>query len=130
MVISTDLSKKPTIAKPSGDPPTKLYSRDIVKGKGAKAKNGDNVTVQYVGVSVLDGRAVRRLVGPRARRFTFELGKRRWSSPAGIRASPGMRRAAAGCSSSRPTSPTDDQGQGTIGPNETLIFVIDLKKIG
>ncbi len=37
LVISKDLKTKPAIAKPSGDPPTKLYSRDIVKGKGKKA---------------------------------------------------------------------------------------------
>src|SRR5215207_2932208 len=49
--ISEDLDKKPEIAKPSGDPPDDLYSRDIVEGKGKAAKTGDNVSMQYVGVS-------------------------------------------------------------------------------
>src|SRR5687768_4020739 len=49
--ISTNLEEKPTIAQPGGEPPSKLVKEDVVKGKGATAKAGDNVTVQYVGVN-------------------------------------------------------------------------------
>ena len=50
-----DTSTKPQIAKPSGPPPKKLVTKDIVTGKGATAKPGDQVTVQYVGVSYSTG---------------------------------------------------------------------------
>ena len=50
-----DTSTKPEIPKPTGSPPRKLVTEDIVKGKGRAAKAGDNVTVQYVGVSFSTG---------------------------------------------------------------------------
>ena len=53
--ISKDTSTKPEIPKPTGEPPTKLVKRDVVVGKGRAAKPGDQVTVQYVGVSFSTG---------------------------------------------------------------------------
>jgi peptidylprolyl isomerase len=50
-----DTSTKPQIPKPTGSPPRRLVADDIVKGKGKAAKPGDNVTVQYVGVSFSTG---------------------------------------------------------------------------
>ena len=46
-----DLTKKPTVDVPAGDPPKTLQSKDIVVGTGAEAVNGKKVSVQYVGVS-------------------------------------------------------------------------------
>ncbi len=46
----TDLSKKPKLSKGEGDPPSELVVQDVVVGKGEKAKSGDTVAVQYVGV--------------------------------------------------------------------------------
>ena len=71
--ISTDLKTKPEIAKPAGDPPTKLYSRDIVTGKGKKAENGDSVSVQYVGVSYSNGEQF-DASWDRGEPFQFQLG--------------------------------------------------------
>ena len=51
----TDTSVKPVIDKPSGVPPRKLVKEDIVKGRGAGAKPGDIVVVNYVGVSFSTG---------------------------------------------------------------------------
>ena len=48
--VSTDLSQKPGVPKPTGPAPTTLVKKDIVVGKGKEAKKGDKVTVQYVGV--------------------------------------------------------------------------------
>jgi peptidylprolyl isomerase len=47
---SADLDKKPVVSKGSGDPPSELVVKDIVAGKGKRAKAGDTVGVQYVGV--------------------------------------------------------------------------------
>jgi peptidylprolyl isomerase len=47
---STDLDKKPVVSKGSGDAPSELVVKDIVVGKGKRAKAGDTVGVQYVGV--------------------------------------------------------------------------------
>ena len=47
---STDLDKKPVVSKGDGDPPSELVVEDIVVGKGKRAKAGDTVGLQYVGV--------------------------------------------------------------------------------
>jgi peptidylprolyl isomerase len=125
--ISTDLTKKPSIAKPSGDPPTKLYSRDIVTGKGKAAKTGDSVSVQYVGVSFSNGEQF-DASWDRGDPFQFQLGQQMvikgWDDGV-VGMKPGGRRLLV----IPPAQAYGAQGQGSIGPNETLMFVIDLKKI-
>jgi peptidylprolyl isomerase len=126
--ISTDLKTKPTIAKPSGDPPTKLYSRDIVKGKGKKATNGDSVSVQYVGVSFSNGEQF-DASWDRGDPFQFQLGAQMviagWDQ--GVA---GMREGGRRLLVIPPDLGYGASGQGSIAPNETLIFVIDLEKVG
>ena len=128
MEISKDLSKKPAISKPSGDPPAKLYSRDIVTGKGEKAASGDGVTVQYVGVSYSNGEQF-DASWDSGQPFQFQLGAQMviagWDQ--GVA---GMRKGGRRMLVIPPDLAYGPSGQGPIGPNETLIFVIDLKKIG
>ena len=50
-----DTAVKPEIPKPTGTPPRKLVTEDIVKGKGPGAKPGNTVTVKYVGVNFSNG---------------------------------------------------------------------------
>lgn len=45
----TDTSVKPTIEAPEDPAPTELVINDIVEGSGPAAKDGDKVSVQYVG---------------------------------------------------------------------------------
>jgi peptidylprolyl isomerase len=45
-----DLSKKPEMPKQDGEAPKELVAEDLVVGKGTAAKEGDTVSVQYVGV--------------------------------------------------------------------------------
>jgi peptidylprolyl isomerase len=128
MVISTDLKTKPEVAKPSGAPPAKLYSRDIVKGKGKKAASGDGVTVQYVGVSYSSGEQF-DASWDRGDPFQFQLGAQMviagWDQ--GV---VGMREGGRRMLVIPPDLGYGAQGQGSIAPNETLIFVIDLEKVG
>jgi peptidylprolyl isomerase len=127
LVISKDLKKKPSIAQPSGSPPTKLYSRDIVKGKGKAAKKTDNVTVQYVGVSYSTGEQF-DASWDAGKPFTFGLGKsaviKGWDQ--GV---PGMKVGGRRLLVIPPDLAYGDQANGKIAANETLIFAIDLKKI-
>ena len=125
---SKDLSKKPTIPKQNGDAPTQLVKSDIVKGKGATAKAGDTVEVQYVGVRFRDGKQF-DASWDRGQPFTFPLG-------AG-QVIPGWDQGVAGMKVGgrrQLTIPSDLAygAQGAppdIAPNETLIFVVDLKKV-
>jgi peptidylprolyl isomerase len=50
-----DTKSKPAIPKPTGSPPKKLVVKDIVVGKGRAAKKGDQLSMQYVGVTFDDG---------------------------------------------------------------------------
>ncbi|HEV7806881.1 MAG TPA: FKBP-type peptidyl-prolyl cis-trans isomerase [Solirubrobacteraceae bacterium] len=127
LVISTDLKKKPEIGKPSGEPPTKLYQRDIVTGKGKAAKTGDSVSVQYVGVSYSTGEQF-DASWDRGDPFPFQLGQKMvitgWDE--GV---VGMKVGGRRMLVIPPDLAYGAQGQGSIGPNETLVFVIDLEKI-
>ena len=51
-----DPDRKPKVPKGSGDPPTELVVQDLIVGKGKRAKAGDMVTVQYVGVLFSNGK--------------------------------------------------------------------------
>jgi peptidylprolyl isomerase len=127
--VSTNLEAKPEIGKPSGEPPAKLVKEDIVVGKGKAAKQGDQITVHYVGVNYSTGDQF-DASWDRGEPATFGLEKGTlidgW-----IRGIPGMK-----VGGRRKLTIPPDLGYGAQGqppaipPNETLVFVIDLKKIG
>jgi peptidylprolyl isomerase len=126
--ISRDLDQKPEIPKPGGTPPTELEGEDIVEGKGKAVKDGDRVTVQYVGVSFSTGEEF-DASWERDEPFEFTLGAGEvipgWDE--------GLKGMKVGGRRKLTIPPELAYGQNgsppAIGPNETLIFVIDLKKI-
>jgi len=123
-----DTKTKPAIPKPSGEPPAALQVDDIVEGKGKKANKGDSVSVQYVGVSYSTGEEF-DASWDRGEPFSFELGAGMviagWDEGvAGMKV--GGRR--------QLTIPADKAygpagSPPAIGPDETLIFVIDLLEV-
>ena len=124
-----DTKSKPTIPKPKGSPPKKLVVRDIVKGKGRAAKKGDQLTMQYVGVTFADGQEF-DASWDSGSPFEFKLGNgdviKGWDQGlVGIK--PGGRReliipAKLGYGA---------QGQPPdIPPNAALVFVVDALKVG
>lgn len=127
LAISTDLERKPEIPKPSGDPPSKLYTRDIVKGQGTRAKTGDGVSVQYVGTSFSDGEQF-DASWDRGEPFQFQLGAQ-MVIPGWEQGVAGMRAGGRRMLVIPPDLAYGPNGSGPIGPNETLIFVIDLEKV-
>jgi peptidylprolyl isomerase len=124
--ISKNLSKKPEIPAPSGEPPAELQKIDIVKGKGKVAEPCDNVTVQYVGNSWSTGTQFDASWDRGREGFTFPLG--------GGQVIPGWDQGVAGMKVGgrrRITIPPNlaygKRGAGgVIGPDETLVFVVDL----
>ena len=120
---------KPEIAKPKGPAPKKLRSEDLEEGTGTEAKAGDLVTVQYVGVSWSTGEEF-DASWDRGEPFQFTLGAGEvipgWDQGlVGMRV--GGRR--------QLTIPSElaygPQGSPpAIGPDETLVFVIDLEQVG
>lgn len=119
------LSEKPTIRAHKGPAPKRLVIKDIIKGDGPKAKNGDVLTVDYVG-ALYSNDKIFDSSWHRDEPFTFTLGQGEviegWERGfVGMRV--GGRREliipavlAYGSKGSPPTIP----------PNSTLIFVVDL----
>jgi peptidylprolyl isomerase len=125
--VGTDTKKKPKVLTPQGDPPTKLVVRDIVKGKGRKAKPGDTLTMQYVGVSWSNGQQF-DASWDRGQPFPFQLGAQ-MVIPGWDKGMVGMRQGGRRLLVIPPDLGYGPQGSGPIGPNETLVFVVDLVKL-
>ena len=118
-------NEKPEVSVPGGAPSYQLEIEDIEVGDGPEAAAGQVVEVHYVGVSWATGDQF-DASWDRGDTFKFGLGKgqviRGWDEGvAGMRV--GGRR--------RITIPPDmaygKRGAGgVIGPDETLVFVVDL----
>jgi peptidylprolyl isomerase len=124
-----DTKTKPAIPKPAGPPPTKLVVKDIVAGKGKAAKKGDQLSMQYVGVTFADGKEFDSSWDSGSP-FQFQLGKGSvipgWDQGlVGIK--PGGRRELiipaklAYGAQGRPPS---------IPPNSALVFIVDALSVG
>jgi peptidylprolyl isomerase len=124
----TDTSTKPEIPKPTGSPPRRLLVEDIVKGKGRLSKPGDTLTVQYVGVTFSTGTQF-DASWDRGQPFTTQIPGQvieGWN-----RGLLGMRQGGRRMLTIPPRLAYGPQGfPPDIGPNETLVFVIDLVRLG
>ena len=124
-----DINQKPEITVPDTAPPSTLQIDDLVVGDGPEAGPGMVVSVDYVGTAWSTGQEFDASWN-RNDTFTFGLGagqvipgwdqgvqgmkvggRRRLTIP------PGMAYGSSGAG-------------GVIGPNETLIFVVDLRSVG
>ena len=120
---------KPKVTVPKGAPPKKLEVRDIEAGTGAEAKAGDEVTVQYVGVNYKNGKEF-DASWDRGEPFVFQLGAG-MVIPGWDQGVEGMKVGGRRELIIPPELAYGPQGQPpAIGPNETLIFVIDLLEVG
>jgi peptidylprolyl isomerase len=120
--------KKPKVTVPDGAPPKKLVTKDLKEGTGPAAKAGDDVTMDYVGVSYSTKKEFDSSFTS-GQPFDLTLGQGQviagWDEGiVGMKAGgrreliipPDMAYGAQG----RPPS---------IKPNETLVFVVDLLAI-
>jgi peptidylprolyl isomerase len=125
---ATDMNQAPTIGKGAPPPPTTLLTKDLVVGTGAAATATSTVTVQYVGAFYETGEVFDSSWG-QAKLRPFDLG-------GGV--IPGFGQGIAGMKvgGRRELVIPPDLGYGAEGAppqipaNATLVFVIDLKKVG
>jgi peptidylprolyl isomerase len=117
--------QKPVVTIPADAPPAELIITDIEIGEGAEAVSGQPVTVHYVGVAWSNGQEFDSSWN-RNDPFQFNLGAGQviagWDQGvAGMKA--GGRRQL----TIPPHLGYGARGAGgAIGPNETLVFVVDL----
>ncbi len=120
---------KPTVTIPDGPAPSELVIDDLEVGAGDEAVKGKKVTVHYVGVSHSSGKQF-DASWDRNDSFGFKLGAGQvisgWDQGvAGMRVG-GRRRLTI-----PPNLAYGSRGAGgAIGPNETLVFVVDLLAVG
>lgn len=120
---------KPKVTVPKGAPPKQLEVKDLEEGTGTEAKAGDKVTVQYVGVNYKNGKEFDSSWS-RNEPFSFTLG--------GGEVIPGWDQGVEGMKEGGrreliipPELAYGEAGAPpAIAPNETLVFVIDLLKVG
>jgi peptidylprolyl isomerase len=127
--VPEDVNSKPKVPALEGEPPAELVTEDIVKGKGPAAKPGDTLTMQYVGVSWSTNQEF-DASWDRGEPFPFQLGAG-MVIPGWDEGMVGMRRGGRRLLVIPPEMGYGPQGSPpAIGPNETLVFVVDLEKIG
>jgi peptidylprolyl isomerase len=115
---------KPKIKVPQGPPPEKLEIKDLEPGSGPAAKPGDEVTLQYVGVDYKTGKQF-DASWDRGEPFTFELGSN-VVIPGWEKGIVGMKVDGRRELIIPPAMAYGNQQVGTIAPNSTLVFVVDL----
>jgi len=127
-VATSKKKTKPTVEVPDCAPPETLIVNELERGTGQEAKQGDKVTVQYVGVNFEGGEEFDSSWS-RNEPFPFTLG--------GGEVIPGWDQGVEGMKVGGrrelvipPELAYGESGSPpTIGPNETLVFVIDLLKV-
>jgi peptidylprolyl isomerase len=121
---------KPAVTVPVGRPPTVLESSDLIVGTGPAAKAGDTVTVQYVGVNYATETQFQASWDANMP-FSFTLGEgqviKGWDEGVVGMKVGGRRELILPPDLAYGSSPPPNSG---ISANATLIFVIDLLKIG
>jgi peptidylprolyl isomerase len=119
---------KPKVSVPKGAPPKQLEIKDLEEGSGAEAKSGDKVTVQYVGVDYKNGKEFDSSWS-RSEPFPLTLGTGE-VIPGWEQGIEGMK---VGGRRELIIPPELAYGEAgappAIGPNETLVFVIDLLEV-
>jgi peptidylprolyl isomerase len=125
---SAEPTEKPRVAKAEGTPPKRLEKKDLVVGKGRTAKAGDTISVQYVGVLRTNGKQF-DASWDRGEPFEFTLGAGE-VIPGWDQGVPGMKEGGRRRLEIPPDLAYGEQGAPPdIGPNEALVFVIDLVQI-
>jgi peptidylprolyl isomerase len=120
---------KPTVEVPDGPPPEELETTDVTEGDGTEAATGDTVTVEYVGVSYSSGEEFDSS-WERPEPFSFQLGAGE-VIPGWDQGIVGMKVGGRRELVIPPDLAYGKQGSPpAIGPDETLVFVVDLVDVG
>ena len=119
--VTTNQGEAPTIGAPAGNPPTTLEIKDIIVGTGAEALPTSTMTVHYTLMTWSNGQLIESSWNSGSP-ATFPLANVIVGWQQGI---PGMKVGGRRLLVIPPDLGYGAQGGGPIGPNETLIFVVD-----
>lgn len=123
--VSGEAGQPPQISAPKGNPPSELVVEDIFAGSGAEALPTSSLTVHYTLMTWSNGQVVESSWSTNPPTFPLNGVILGWQQ--GI---PGMREGGRRLLVIPPDLGYGESGAGaSIGPNETLIFVVDLIKV-
>jgi peptidylprolyl isomerase len=123
--VTTNMGEAPTIGAPSGTPPTTLESKDIVVGTGAEVAATSTITFHYTLMTWSNGALIESSWNSGSP-ATYPLTQLIVGWQQGI---PGMKVGGRRLLIVPPDLGYGAQGSGPVGPNETLIFVMDIVSV-
>ena len=120
-VVSAVAGEVPTISKPEGSAPTELTTKDIIVGTGKEVLPTSTLTVHYTLMAWSTGKIIESSwVGQPA---TFPLAEVVEGWQKGL---PGAKEGGRRLLILPPEMGYGAAGSGPIGPNETLVFYVDI----
>jgi peptidylprolyl isomerase len=120
--VTANAGEAPTITPPSGKAPAALQTKDIIVGNGAEVKATSTLTVHYTLMTWSNGSIVESSwSGGQPATFPLSGVIAGWQE--GL---PGAKAGGRRLLIIPPDKGYGPSGSGPIGPNETLIFVVDI----
>jgi peptidylprolyl isomerase len=122
----TNLTVAPVVSPGTPPPPTKLVTKDLVVGTGATATASSTVVVKYVGADYTTGKDFTANTWTNNQTATFPLSEVVPGFSQGI---VGMKVGGRREIVIPPALGYGAQGSSSVQPNETLVFIVDLKSL-
>ena len=121
-VVSTNAGEAPTISAPSGTPPAELTTSDVIVGTGTEVLPSSTLTVHYTLMAWSTGKIIESSWdGGQPATFPLANVVEGWQK--GL---PGAKVGGRRLLILPPEMGYGPAGSGPIGPNETLIFAVDI----
>jgi peptidylprolyl isomerase len=120
-VVSAVAEEVPTISKPEGVAPTELTTKDIIVGTGAEVLPTSTLTVHYTLMAWSTGKIIESSWSGQPATFPLAGVVEGWQK--GL---PGSKEGGRRLLILPPSMGYGAAGSGPIGPNETLIFAVDI----
>ena len=120
-VVSAVAGQVPTISKPEGTPPAELSFTDVIVGTGAEVLPTSTLTVHYVLMAWSTGKIIESSWSGQPATFPLAQVVEGWQK--GL---PGAKEGGRRLLILPPSMGYGAAGAGPIGPNETLIFSVDI----
>jgi peptidylprolyl isomerase len=120
-VVSADAGQAPTISKPEGTPPAELSFTDVIVGTGAEVLPTSTLTVHYTLMAWSTGKIIESSWAGQPATFPLAQVVEGWQK--GL---PGAKAGGRRLLILPPSMGYGAAGAGPIGPNETLIFAVDI----
>jgi peptidylprolyl isomerase len=120
-VVSAVAGEVPTISKPEGSAPTELTTKDIIVGTGKEVLPTSTLTVHYTLMAWSTGKIIESSWSGQPATFPLAEVVEGWQK--GL---PGAKEGGRRLLILPPEMGYGAAGSGPIGPNETLVFSVDI----